>query len=363
MPHLPKIAGFDGVRALAVFFVLVGHSGLPQACLTGAALNFYLLTASHDVGVRVFFVLSGYLIGHILLREKAATGTVAFGRFLMRRVLRLVPAYLLYLLVLLVLVSTGVFEVPALAFLAAFLYLYNYLPYAFGSGYTNHLWSLALEEQFYLLYPLAVRAYTPARLARCLLLFTVIGLVLANALYWLPLPAIAFTHDGEAYNLAGFALHDLFDLRHFLLPAGLYCLVGCYGALHFERWKQGWVAHPAWPLWGLAVYLLPALLPLNYGLGPLLQACGVLLWLLGIHARQGAILVRLLAWGPLPFLGRISYGTYLWHGIFITTGTGTVHYWWQGPPWGFLFTYLAAVGSFYAVERPFLRLKDRYRPD
>ncbi|MEO0734347.1 MAG: acyltransferase [Bacteroidota bacterium] len=357
---MQRIKGFDGIRALCALAVLLGHAGIPQAWSTAEWWQRLYLTAfSHIQAVITFFVLSGYLISQLLAREKAANGRVAYGWFLVRRVLRLVPAYAVYLFVLAVLAATEVLNPHPLAFVAGLTYTYNYLPRTFGSPYTNHLWSLSLEEQFYLLYPLLLRWRGGARLPLTILVIIGLGVLLTQLIPAIPLPEWSFPYRGSSHSLSDFRLGELWSLKYWLVPAGLYCLVGCwFGLQRTDGPGSRWLLVAA-----LVLYLHPWGYRIAFGgMSIVLQCVGLGCFLRYLQLRQESRLVYLLELGPLPFLGRISYGTYVWHGIFVTTGRGAWQYWWQGWPWGFLFTYATACLSYYFVERPFLVRKDRFRP-
>ena len=151
---LPYLPGLDGMRALAVVAVMVYHAN--PAWLPGGFL-----------GVEVFFVISGYLITLLLIGEHERTGTVSLRQFYLRRARRLLPA--LFALLIGVTVFTALFRRDALGqlrgdVLAALGYVSNWYQIWVGQGYTaagdfaplRHLWSLAVEEQFYLLWPLAM---------------------------------------------------------------------------------------------------------------------------------------------------------------------------------------------------------------
>jgi peptidoglycan/LPS O-acetylase OafA/YrhL len=151
MPYLP---GLDGMRALAVIAVMVYHAN--SAWLPGGFL-----------GVEVFFVISGYLITLLLIGEHERTGRVRLGQFWLRRARRLLPA--LFTMLILLTLYTVLFRREALGELrgdvaAGLLYVTNWYQIWVGQGYTaagdfaplRHLWSLAVEEQFYLLWPLAM---------------------------------------------------------------------------------------------------------------------------------------------------------------------------------------------------------------
>ena len=152
--RVPYLPGLDGMRALAVVAVMVYHAN--SSWLKGGFL-----------GVEVFFVISGYLITLLLVAEKERSDTVDMKQFWIRRARRLLPA--LFLMITLLTIWTALFERDALGKLrggvvAAFFYVSNWYQIFTGAGYTapndfaplRHLWSLAVEEQFYLVWPLVM---------------------------------------------------------------------------------------------------------------------------------------------------------------------------------------------------------------
>ena len=154
LSKVPYLPGLDGMRALAVIAVLVYHANTEW--LSGGFL-----------GVEVFFVISGYLITLLLMAERERTGTVRIGAFWMRRARRLLPA--LFLMLFLLLTYTWIFRSDELGklrgdMLGALLYVTNWYQIWVGQGYSSsgdfaplrHLWSLAVEEQFYLLWPIVM---------------------------------------------------------------------------------------------------------------------------------------------------------------------------------------------------------------
>jgi len=111
-----------------------------------------------ELGVRIFFVLSGFLITHLLLEEASATGTISLKRFYIRRTLRILPIYVTYLLVLGVLTALGLYHDSFSSWIGALTFTRNMIGQ--GRSATVQLWSLAVEEQFYLLWPMTLYAFS-----------------------------------------------------------------------------------------------------------------------------------------------------------------------------------------------------------
>ena len=296
----------DGVRSIAVYVVLLFHAGL--SFVDGGFL-----------GVDLFFVLSGFLVSSILLTELDETGRVRLWRFYARRVRRLLPAALVVVVatagVFMLLVSS-VRRAPMVGDAqASLLYVSNWRFLAQESDYFGadverspflHFWSLSIEEQFYVVFPLVLlalfalsRRWRPALPVGVGALFT--ASVVAQ-LVWANRDAnhAYYGTDARAYQLmagvlAALALRSLARRESFarpiarastlLAPAGLLVLlVLCSGLTETSASTRG-----------------------------LLATCAAVSLVMGVTLADGHPLARLLG-RPLPvYLGRISYGTYLWH--------------------------------------------------
>ncbi len=205
--RVPYLPGLDGMRALAVAAVMIYHAN--SSWLPGGFL-----------GVEVFFVISGYLITLLLIGEHERTGTLSLKGFYLRRARRLLPA--LFTLLIGITVYTALFRRDALGQLrgdvvAALAYVSNWYQIWVGQGYTaagdfaplRHLWSLAVEEQFYLLWPLAVigllrlggRRRLP-EMARWLVL-AALGITIVTALLYHSGPIETCTTTPDAYWQVG----------------------------------------------------------------------------------------------------------------------------------------------------------------
>ena len=300
---LPYAPGLDGVRGLAVLAVLLFHGGITWA-------------GTGWLGVDAFFVLSGFLITTLLLREHATSGRVALGPFWVRRARRLLPALLVVVTACLSFAALTSPEgvTPGLrdSALATLGYVENWqLLLADDGGYfaqggppspLRHAWSLSVEEQFYVVWPLVAAAALAARRSRTLFLVCSIG-ALASALWAALLAARGVPLD---------RLHLGTDTR----AQGL--LVGATAAVLLHRHPRArLVRRVALP--GLVtavsvpVVLLAAPAPTAYS-GALTVFCvGVAAVLVGVVSSPQSPVGRLLSWSPLVRLGQLSYGLYLWH--------------------------------------------------
>ena len=306
-PRLPYLPGVDGLRAVAVMAVLLYHAELPW--IRGGFL-----------GVDVFFVISGYLITSLLLGEWNQRGRINLPAFWLRRARRLLPALFLLIAVTLVFAVVALSsEVAGLrddAF-AALGYVTNwYLVFSDQSYFEmmgrpslfRHLWSLAVEEQFYILWPPLLTAMLWLWRPRYVLLAVLGGAVASTVLM-----ALLYQPDGDPSRV-----YYGTDTRGVGLLAG--------SALAFV-WAPGRVAVRAGQAkpWLVDVIGLSALGVLVYsflrfdGFQPFLYQGGFALVALAsavviavlVHpqARLGGLLSR----QPLRWLGLRSYGIYLWH--------------------------------------------------
>lgn len=284
-------AALDGLRAIAVLLVMVFHARVGPVSVGGF------------VGVDLFFVLSGYLITGNLARELAGTGNIRVGRFYLRRILRLAPALLLYVAVYAAVApmiwpeygSANHFRDVAFAafYLSDFTVAFWNAPLHLG-----HSWSLAVEEHFYLLWPLLLPAILRRRdPARVLLVIYMVAAVwrCANLMY--------------DWNLGYYR----FDSR----IAGI--LLGCWLAVAV-RDKPVPTALREWPAGVLALLILAVIaltvewtsLAAQTVAMPLAELAAVLLILNATTATPGPV-ARMLSVRPAVWLGTLSYGMYLWH--------------------------------------------------
>ncbi len=298
-----RIGGLDFLRAVSVLLVLLSHSGISQF---GPMVLF-----DGGLGVEAFFVISGFLITWLLLNEVALNGRISLLSFYRRRAARLLPAFYAYLTVGLAILLLRNRPVPWDAVWASALYLINYQQATNGAPthYLSHCWSLAVEEQFYLLWPLLLIWLLGRRvhLAR--------ALVIAVALMWMLKAIYVF-----ALGVSDEYLYRSLETRGDQLAIG--CLLAVL--LKSEGWRQRFemISQFRWKSIALLVVALviststlrgsPQLKYLaGYAVEPLLIA--TLLPLVVLEAGRQGLLTRLLNAKSVVLLGQISYGVYLFH--------------------------------------------------
>lgn len=343
---LKSIPALDGVRALAVLSVILWHLGVRFA----AGIH----------GVMAFFVLSGFLITWLLLAENEQTGTVSLRKFYIRRALRIFPAFYVFWIVYVVLAAMVLHRTEWPSYISSLLYVSNYYAALTAPAHVAmaHTWSLAVEEQFYLIWPFLFLHFRSdlRRLTRLLVGFLIcVWIYRAFLFYRLHVPptwlGVAFETRAD-HLVVGCLLAVLIKRRAIspflraittspLLPVVTMALLA--GSIYLGSGSE---TNPAY------------LYTVGFCVDPLL---------LGILIMQWIVLTPSPMWRWLDspwmrFAGRISYPMYLYHWLI----DYVLVRWVQG--WPVIVSVLVGIGvsvllatlSYYIVERPFLRLKARF---
>lgn len=345
------IPGFDGMRGMAILLVMLFHTGIP---------NF----KGGFIGVDIFFVLSGFLITSLLIKEQASTGRINLKHFYLRRILRLAPALLLLLLTVAISGFALMLKGPAYtdfsSVLITLFYSANWVR-AFNlhpMGILSHTWSLSIEEQFYMLWPIMIillLKHVKSKKEIFNIVFTL------SILSWFL--RIYLTQSGFPAE----RIYNGLDTR----ADGL--LIGCLAAImHNFSLQEEWFS------FGTKRYILlknlafagltfPFVILFNiswrninmfYWINFLVEVFTAAL-ILHIISNNTGLIKRLLTFKPLVWTGSISYGIYLWHDpvfeVMRSYGFSKLSILVLGS----IITFAISTASYYIMEKPVLRLKKR----
>ncbi|MFC7621382.1 acyltransferase family protein [Microlunatus sp. GCM10028923] len=333
--YLPPL---DGIRALAVVAVVLFHT-----------LIFWF--PGGGVGVDVFFVLSGFLITRILVAELDRTGRISFGNFYLRRALRLLPALFalaIPLTVAYLLLLDGERQRESLfAVFAAVAYISSpVMASGHHLGPLTHTWSLSVEEYFYIVWPLVLLLVTVrAKRFRLPIIAAVAALAVVYRLTvtlagW-PVERVHYAADTRASDL----------------------LIGCVLALVLVRYRlplREVCAVPA-TLFLVAFVVLPDTLTspfYRYGGFLAVAVAAAVMITIVVQGPQGAT-ARVLGTPPLVWIGKRSYGIYLWNPPISALAGFALPQWIPAIPVVLVLSFLVPALSYRVVETPFLRLKSR----
>ena len=334
-----RIPSLDGLRAISIAFVLIAHLGF-QRFFTPDALIATTVNSLANFGVKIFFVLSGYLITLLMLNEEKMTGGMDLGQFYIRRAFRILPAAIAFM------VAIFIYNGSAISLqnkVLSFLFLENYA--APLDWHVGHLWSLGVEEQFYLLWPLLFIAWPRARKKALLLTMALVPIVnvVIIRLGW-PYWNLAFYSVADTIACGCLLallrqnryLNQVLDNRFFFLVPVLTCLDAPLCLL-----KSGL-------FFGLckSLILRPAL---NIGIALSIEKA----------ARTAPAILNK---RPIVLIGAMSYSIYLWQQPFAMSGTQLVPNSLLNFFFRILLIGLFASASYFLLEQPFLKMRRRIFP-
>lgn len=364
------MAALDGVRTVAVFLVIAFHVSFPG-------------TAAGFIGVDIFFVLSGYLITAGLMREVARKGRIDLGNFWLRRFKRLMPAAMLTLAAVTVwlLFLAPLFQMRSVStdlwwtlLYVANWHLMNANSYFAATGADSpllHMWSLAVEEQFYVAWPLLLTALlaivgalvhrrptAPRRILDSerhkhnVARFALAAGILALVLIVVSAVLLALLHDPEAPDRAYMGT----DTKAFepLLGALAAIVLANPSVKEFLGRRHRLLA---WVGVAVMVALFPFLdgpADFYYTWGALVFSLGALALIVGLTLAEGnGLWAKVLGWEPIAYLGRISYGLYLWHWPIAVWVIGDLAgFRWLRAGAVVVLTIIASVLSYHLLEMP-----------
>ncbi len=349
---LARIPSLDGLRAVSILLVIGLHS-LQTYVLFHPVSRMWFALFNGGFGVFVFFEISGFLITLLLLAEHRKRGSISLGGFYVRRFFRIFPPLYLYIAVIVGLGLAGRLVVRWADVVSSALFFHNF--YGRGTWWLEHLWSISVEEQFYLVWPF-VLVYClrwpglRGRYASCVFPAAVIVASPVVRLLLLRSPEMELHRVGAV------------SLRFDFIMFG--CLVALLeGTPRFEAVYRV-ATRAAWLMPGLIVAssVLSAYVGNRFDLsvGYTISGFAIAMFLLWCTRNAESWVGRVLNWGPMAKVGVLSYSIYLWQTLFLHPGNDRVFVWW---PWigrypgNYLGVALAACASYYVVEQPSLRLR------
>jgi peptidoglycan/LPS O-acetylase OafA/YrhL len=341
-----RVPSLDGIRAISIAMVVLGHAAHTFPGWTHPQAKLWDLTAWAQRGVSIFFVVSGFIITTLLLREREARGTISLRAFYLRRCFRILPPFYVFLLCLAVAWKLGWIELGWKSLVTSALFVRDYVNP--NNQWTEHTWSLSVEEQFYLLWPAALALFGSRKMKGIALQLIVAAPPLRI------LTAVLLPHAAEPI---GFMFHMRVD--------GLMC--GCVLAVmrtepNFDEICRRWLRWELAALAAIVLFFVSTALFWKYGevywlvVGSSLENVCISYLLLYTVQIPNSLAGRVLNLRVMVHIGQISYSLYLWQQVFLTVLNKSL----LGR---FPLNLIAALGaaelSWWLIEKPSLALRHR----
>lgn len=349
-PQLPYlffekyIPSLDGLRAFSIILVLISHVTLNLHNPAIEHLNF------GGFGVDIFFVISGFLITFLTLKEREKSGSISVRNFYIRRFLRIIPVAYLFIFVLLILNYIFKLHLASGTFLRPLVFCENFVDRP-DYTLTGHYWTLSTEEQFYLLFPLLIYRSTNFFLKFLLFLFV-----------FTPLITYIFFHFAPSLLM----IQYLISFGYRVFGPGMLCIaVGCLTAILFfkfpnkvaYKFKNPTIVQLFLLLlaWTFNFYRLPV--AINTIMSSLCTAC----LLISVINNRNNIVFKILNIKAVRYIGTLSYSIYIWQQIFC------YHQPWANTsipgksiPINLVLLLITAMLSYHLYEKQFLKLKKSF---
>ncbi len=333
-----KIPSLNGLRAISIIFVLFGHVLIN---------NFKHLDApGAQIGVNIFFVISGFLITLLLIKEENKFGFISLKNFYVRRVIRIFPVYYFILLVYFILQLSNVFHLTTFSWITSLTYTkYFHYPVDMES---EHFWSLSVEEHFYLIWPCIFYFFRNYRIHFAVTIIIIVPFVRlftdvpvmhlftrADSLMWGCLFAIYYNK----------ILSYLQSNAKKLLVTPFLLLIACLVTkrivtLFFPDFK----------------FLEHLTIAFAGSFGTITNICIGLIIIISINYKEN-IWFSFLNNRIMNYLGVLSYSIYIWQEMFFSESLGIFSKF----PYNICYIFIAAALSYNLIELPFLKLKDKFK--
>ncbi|MBN9299429.1 MAG: acyltransferase [Filimonas sp.] len=341
-----RLVSLDGLRTLSILIVLFAHLSITKNFPASNVPVESILTG--DMGVNIFFVISGFLITLLLLKEENTKGEINIKHFYIRRIFRILPVYYFFLATCFLCLNFKI--VPDIlidSFIPPLTFTTGTLP--IKTGWTlGHTWSLSIEEQFYLIWPALLICIKKKRNRNILLIFIISITPVARILYY----------------------YHFRDLSYMFILRGDCLMMGCLLAINKDMIQLFYQKIKAKYLVGISIFSISLLLnylsssgsmgsvtiPLTFFLHGILGVYLIVANTLTISNKN--LFSRFLNLKPVVYLGKLSYSLYIWQQFFLQNRTTAI----SGVklfPINIVLVFIVGYLSYRLIETPVLKLKDR----
>ncbi|MCJ0742442.1 acyltransferase family protein [Pedobacter montanisoli] len=342
---MQRIKFLDGIRGVSILMVVVSHAASTILFPSNLSpiIKFFF---DGNLGVRSFFVLSGFLITSILLNEENKKGNINLKNFYLKRTFRILPVYFLYILSIFIIDTTnGAFTVNTNSYIQAITFTTGLWLWGKGSWLLVHSWSLSIEEQFYLIWPL-VMIFSKNRKQILILTFLSFPVIRLFAGY--------------------FKLLNTYNYSIFLQGDGI--VAGCLLAFYYNDEKIQKYLKLKWiPIAFIIIYLIKvpfyfhSLVALTATCNNIIQSVLIAYIIATLLNQPKGFIYNFLNTSILIYIGRISFSLYIWQQLFLVPKGS--HPQIAIFPYNIIMSIAIATVSYYLIELTFLRLRNKYIPE
>jgi peptidoglycan/LPS O-acetylase OafA/YrhL len=294
----------DGLRGISIIFVIIAHINSNEKAFLGQFVF-------GQFGVKIFFVLSGFLITTLLIKENYLNNNISLKAFYIRRIFRIIPLIILYLLVLVFLNYLFDLKIPLLSFLNSVFFVRNFPFKITNDWYTGHLWSLSVEEQFYLIFPFILSKYKHKYLKIILIIIATMSL-----LYY-------FMNN----NIGVFSYNKIVRITSWIFiilisPGSICILIGSLFSILYCKFEKFFLNYMQNKFLGLFIFLFAIILHVLSKiflsvneLIPIIINCCIAITII-LNLNKNSYFAIFLNTDKIKYIGQLSYSLYIWQQLF-----------------------------------------------